>query len=313
LQRWRGVEEIPLDLGSSVVTVGVFDGVHRGHQHVIARTVEAAAAAEAQSVVVTFDPHPLEVVRPGSSPVLLSTLERRLELLEELGVEASFVLDFTPERSRQPAEDFVRDLLVGRLHAVRVVVGANFRFGHRAAGDTGLLESLGEQLGFDVDAVPLLHHDGIDTTWSSTYVRGRVAAGDVEAAAEALGRDHRVEGVVVEGDRRGRALGYPTANLDLPPHAAIPGDGVYAGWLIRDDERLPAAISVGTNPTFVGVSRRVEAHVLDRDDLSLYGRHVAVDFTARLRETLRFDSVQDLVARMVEDVERTRRILAPAQ
>jgi riboflavin kinase/FMN adenylyltransferase len=170
------------------------------------------------------------------------------------------------------------------------------------------LETLGEELRFDVDEVPLLHASEQDPAWSSTYIRERVAEGDVEAAARGLGREHRVEGVVVVGDRRGRELGFPTANLETAANAAIPADGVYAGWLVHGSGRLPAAISIGTNPTFDGTSRRVEAYVLDRDDLSLYGEDVAVDFTARLRDTLRFDSADALVAQMADDVSRARQL-----
>jgi riboflavin kinase/FMN adenylyltransferase len=235
-----------------------------------------------------------------------------LELLAGLGVAATLVLPFTPDRAAQGAEEFVKEVLVDALRAQRVVVGADFRFGHRAAGDVALLATLGERFGYSVDGIALV---GDDERWSSTRIRAAVAAGDVERAATALGRAHRLEGVVVPGDRRGRTIGYPTANLELPPDAAVPADGIYAGWLLHpagapDEQQMPAAISIGTNPTFDGTVRRVEAYALDRDDLELYGEHVAIDFAARLRDTLRFDGVEPLVAQMRRDVDRAREITA---
>ncbi len=211
--------------------------------------------------------------------------------------------------ARLTPEEFVSSVLVDSLHAAAVVVGSNFRFGHRAVGTLATLEELGGSLGFAVDGVGLAGDDGV--TWSSTYVRQCVAEGDVEAAAEALGRPHRLEGTVVHGDHRGRELGYPTANLAVAGHGAVPADGVYAGHLVRaDGTRLPAAVSVGTNPTFDGSERRVEAYVLDRDDLDLYGEHVSLDLAHRLRDTLRFESIDDLLVQMAADVEHTRSLLA---
>jgi riboflavin kinase/FMN adenylyltransferase len=204
--------------------------------------------------------------------------------------------------------------LVEKLHAAIVVVGENFRFGHKAAGDVTLLAQLGEKYDFTAEGVPLLVSGGV--TISSTYIRERLQAGDVATAAAALGRPHRVEGVVVRGHMRGRALGFPTANLECPPHTAIPGDGIYAGWLARladdgrDAERWPAAISVGPNSTFGEAERSVEAYALDRDDLDLYGTHVAIDFAGRLRGTARFDSPGALVTQMRQDVAEARAITA---
>lgn len=324
---WRALEEVPADLPPTAVTVGVFDGVHRGHRHVIGHTVEVAHERGLTPVVVTFDPHPVAVVAPDAQPDALTTVEHRSTLLAAAGAEGVLVLPFTVEVASWSPERFVVSVLVSALHAAYLVVGENFRFGHRAAGDVALLRTLGERHGFEVEALPLVGRD--QDTWSSTLVRQRLAAGDVEAAAELLDRPHRVEGVVVEGDRRGRALGYPTANLDLPPHTAIPADGIYAGWLVRfgaresaeqggengagnGEQRLPAAISIGTNPTFTeGTRRRVEAHVIDRDDLELYGEWVGVEFTARLRDTVKFDSVDDLVAQMADDVARAHALLLP--
>jgi riboflavin kinase/FMN adenylyltransferase len=295
------------------VTIGEFDGVHAGHQRIVSRAREAAGELGLPVAVVTFDPHPDEVIRPGSHPPLLATGRRRLQLLAGLGVDAVCVIAFTLEFSRLSAEEFVRTVLAERLHAARVVVGENFRFGHKAAGDVALLAELGEKYDFTVEGVPLLTEDGV--TVSSTVIRQLLGDGDVAGAAEELGRPHRVEGVVVRGHQRGRALGFPTANLETPEQTAIPADGVYAGWLVSLDpageetERWPAAISVGTNPTFDGKERTVEAHALDRDDLDLYGTHVAVDFVARLRATVKFDSVDALVRQMYIDIGDARRLL----
>jgi riboflavin kinase/FMN adenylyltransferase len=261
-------------------------------------------------VVITFDTHPDEVIRPGSHPPLLTTSRRRAELLAHLGADAVLVLPFSLEFSRLSPDEFVRVVLSERLHAAAVVVGENFRFGHKAAGDVPLLAQLGEKYDFAAEGVPLLVVDGV--TISSTYIRECLAAGDVAAAAHVLGRPHRVEGIVVRGHMRGRGLGFPTANLETPPHTATPADGVYAGWLTSLDldgseiSRWPAAISVGTNPTFGAGRRTVEAYALDRDDLDLYGAHAAIDFTVRLRGTERFDSVEALVTQMRQDVDQAR-------
>ena len=309
MQRWRGLDSTPPSWGRCVVTIGVFDGVHRGHQHIIGRSVERARDAGQASVVLTFDPHPSEVVRPGTHPAMLTTQRYKAELLESLGVDVMCVLPFTLEFSRLGPDAFVHAVLVEALHASLIVVGENFRFGHKAAGDLTTLQTLGARFGFSAEGVPVVAEH--DTTLSSTYVRSCVAAGDVAEAAHVLGREHRVEGVVVRGDRRGREIGFPTANIEPTPHAAVPADGVYAGRLVRRGERLPAALSIGTNPTFAGRERRLEAYVLDvpGDDLDLYGEHVGVDFTARLRDMERFDSVENLVAQMADDVKRTREIV----
>jgi riboflavin kinase/FMN adenylyltransferase len=298
MQRWPGLDEVPADRGASVVTVGVFDGVHRGHQHIIARAQAAAAG----------------LGRPGSHPPMLCSVRRRVELLAGLGVSAVCILPFTYEFSQLGPDEFVRAVLVDRLHAAHVTVGEDFRFGHRAAGDVALLAELGEKYDFTAEGVPLLADAGQAIT--STGIRARLDAGDVTGAARHLGRPHRVEGTVVRGHQRGRALGFPTANLETLPHTAIPADGVYAGWLIGLDadgaeaERWPAAISVGTNPTFDSRERTVEAHALDRDDLDLYGRHMAADFVTRIRGQARFESVPELVEAIGRDVARARADLA---
>jgi riboflavin kinase/FMN adenylyltransferase len=297
------------------VTIGVFDGVHRGHQRIVGRAVRAARELGLPLAVVTFDPHPAEVVRPGSHPALLCSLRRRIQLLGELGAGAVCVCEFTPEFSRLGPDEFVRAVLVDRLHARRIVVGENFRFGHRAAGDLALLAELGEKHEFRADGVPLLADGG--RTLSSSAIRDRLAAGDVAGAARGLGRPHRVEGVVVRGQQRGKALGFPTANLETAEHTAIPADAVYAGWLAsldsdgRETERWPAAISVGTNPTFDGRARVVEAYALDTGDLDLYGVRVAVDFAARLRGMDRFGSAAALAAQMRIDIDQARALVSP--
>ncbi|GII78240.1 riboflavin biosynthesis protein [Sphaerisporangium rufum] len=314
MQGWHGLDDVPGDWGRSVVTIGVFDGVHRGHQRMVGRAVALAAELGLPAVVITFDPHPEEVVRPGAHPPRLTTAGHRAELLGALGVDAVCVLPFTLEFSRMTPDEFVQAVLVDRLHAAGVVVGENFRFGHKAAGSLDTLRELGEKYDFVAEGVPLVS-DG--EAISSSLVRESLAAGDVEAAARALGRPHRVEGVVVRGHQRGRALGYPTANVEHPPSSAIPADGVYAGWLEcvqspspDQGRRWPAAISIGTNPTFDGVARTVEAYALDRDDLDLYGAHVVVDFGRRLRATLKFGSVDELVEQMRRDVDEARRFTA---
>jgi len=228
VQRWQGLDDVPGDWGSSVVTIGVFDGVHRGHQRIVSGAADAGADRGMPVVVITFDPHPAEVIHPGSHPPLLCTTRRRAQLLAGLGAEAVCVLPFTHEFSQLGPDEFVRTVLMDRLHARRVVVGENFRFGHRAAGDVALLAELGEKYDFSTEGVPLLADGGV--TISSSGIRARLAAGDTVGARRDLGRPHRVEGVVVRGHQRGRALGFPTANLETPAHTAIPADGVYAGW-----------------------------------------------------------------------------------
>lgn len=327
MQRWRGLEAVPTGWGRSVVTVGVFDGVHRGHQQLIARAVARGRERGLPAVLITFDPHPAELVRPGSHPARLTSLRRRADLVAELGIDAFCVLPFTAELSRTEAPEFAHEVLVERLHAAAVVVGCNFTFGRRAAGDVALLARLGERFGFAVEGLDLISDDGV--TFSSTYIRACIDAGDVLAATAALGRPHRVEGVVVHGDRRGRELGFPTANLAAAPFSALPADGIYAGRFAIGgvdersadaqrgvDERsadasrgrlLPAAISVGTNPTFSGRVRSVEAHVLDVDE-DFYGHEVGVDFAHRLRGQERFDDAEALIEQMHRDVARTREL-----
>jgi len=322
VERWRGQDDVPSDWGRCVLTIGVFDGVHRGHAELIGRAVKAGRTRGVPTVLMTFDPHPMEVVFPGSHPAQLTTLARRAELAEEMGIDVFLVIPFTADFMKLTPDRYIHELLVERLHVVEVLVGENFTFGRKAAGNVDTLRRAGERFGFAVDSVSLVaeKHDSEVLTFSSTYIRACVDAGDMVAAAEALGRPHRVEGVVVRGDGRGKGLGYPTANVAPPMHSAIPADGVYACWFtvlghgpgtgtVLPGRRYPSAVSVGTNPTFSGRTRTVEAFVLDTT-ADLYGQHVAVDFVARLRGQEKFDSVDDLIAAMGRDTERARTILA---
>ncbi|MFD4509577.1 bifunctional riboflavin kinase/FAD synthetase [Streptomyces sp. NPDC058457] len=312
MQRWRGLEDIPEDWGRSVVTIGSYDGVHRGHQLIIRHAVDRARELGIPAVVVTFDPHPSEVVRPGSHPPLLAPHHTRAELMAELGVDAVLILPFTTEFSKLSAADFVVKVLVDKLHAKAVVEGPNFRFGHKAAGNVEFLIEQGTVYDFEVEVVDLFVRGeaGGGEPFSSTLTRRLVAEGDMAGAREILGRPHRVEGVVVRGAQRGRELGFPTANVETLPHTAIPADGVYAGYLYAQDEVMPAAISVGTNPQFDGTERTVEAYAIDRVGLDLYGLHVAVDFLSYVRGQAKFDSLDALLEQMAEDVKRCRELVA---
>ncbi|MEA4944344.1 MAG: bifunctional riboflavin kinase/FAD synthetase [Propionicimonas sp.] len=303
----------------SVVVIGNFDGVHPGHQAVLAEARRREPGLPV--VVVTFWPHPVSVLRPESPPMLLTSLDERIELLTAAGADRVEVVTFTREFAGWPPERFVEEVLVP-LNPARVVVGTNFRFGRGASGTVAMLTDLAAGR-FAVDGLTLVTYG--DTETCSTLIRQALGDGDVELAAEHLGRPFSFRGEVAHGDRRGRELGFPTANLPVPADLACPQDGVYAGWLTRRDnlgahgeplppggqpQRWPAAISVGTNPTFDGVDRRVESYVLDRDDLELYGAAVTVEFIARIRGQIRFTSIEALVEQMTEDVDRSRRILA---
>lgn len=325
MQRWSDVSDVPHDIGPSVVTIGNFDGVHLGHRSVLAHLVATARARGALSVAITFDPHPLQVLYPDRAPQALTGLDQRIELMGSTGLDAVLVMEFTRELATWSPERFVEDVLVDRLHASAVVVGRDIRFGHRNSGDLDTMRELGKKHGFDVELLddltgPVEQQAGA-RRWSSSWARELIAAGEVGHAAEVLGRPHRVVGEVVHGDHRGRELGYPTANLAPDSVGMVPADGVYAGWMLRLDipgdpggpqthERfLPAAISVGTNPTFDGTRRRVEAYALDRTDLELYGERIALEFVTRLRETRRFEGVAPLVEQMARDVERCHEVL----
>ncbi|WP_402467828.1 bifunctional riboflavin kinase/FAD synthetase [Isoptericola aurantiacus] len=324
MQVFTDLDEVPAGYGPSVVTIGNFDGVHRGHQAVLGRLVRLARGDGRAAVAVTFDPHPATVHRPDSAPEQLTGLAERLDLLAATGLDAVLVIPYTLEFAAQSPEEFVTRYLTGALGARSVVVGHDVRFGSGNAGTLATMVELGGEHGFEVVAVDdvgdcLPAASGPRQRWSSSAARALLAEGDVAQAADTLGRHHRVRGTVVHGDARGRELGFPTANLgDVV--GMVPADGVYAGRLLRPglagrepgnpDVRLPAAISIGTNPTFDGVERRVEAYVLDRTDLDLYDEDVVLELVARLRPTLRFDGVEPLVAQMRADVAAAREILA---
>ena len=306
---FRRVADIPESFGRTAVTIGKFDGVHAGHRAVIRRLKEAAEERELQSVVVTFDRHPLALLAPEKCPPALVGNDQKLDLLADTGIDAALLLSFDRELSQLSPEDFVTTILSGALKASLVLVGTDFRFGHRGAGDVAMLRELGTRHGFEVetiaDVTPL---DGRRV--SSTWIRELLADGRVSEAARLLGHDPAVRGVVVHGAKRGRELGYPTANLSPDSDGLIPADGVYAGWLRVGSQRFPAAISVGNNPTFDGVpQKQVEAFVLDQD-IDLYDQVVEVQFVERIRGMVAFTGIEPLKVQMADDVERVRQILS---
>ena len=302
----------------SVVAIGNFDGVHSGHQELLATAVRRASELQIDTepvpvVVVTFWPHPMSVVAtPGRAPLLLTSLQDRIDLLRKSGADQVRVVQFTREVAGWSPEHFIKTIL-GPLNPALVVVGQNFRFGKDAKGTPETMRQVGEGR-FEVEVLTLTSVDSERTC--STLVRNALLKGDVVTAARHLGRPFRVRGVVVVGDQRGRELGFPTANMPVAAEMATPADGVYAGWLRRLDQpdapKLPAAISVGTNPTFDGIERRVESYVLDRADLDLYGVELGVEFVEHLRGQIKFASVDDLIAQMTTDVVNTRRALGIA-
>jgi len=300
-------QELDLPRGS-VVAIGTFDGVHAGHRAVITETLAIARELGATSVVVIPDRHPATVVRPESAPRLLTDLHQRIDLLAATGVELCFVLRFDDERSLQEPEDFVREVIAGRLHAKALVVGEDFHFGRRRRGDTAVLADLEPAFGFKVIGLPLVSSDAAAGVVSATAVREALGRGDVTAAAQMLGRPHEVRGVVEHGDHRGRTIGFPTANVAVPGDVALPADGVYAGWYEQPSgEAHAAAINLGKRPTFYDHNglRLLEAHLLDFDG-DLYGQHAKVRFHKWLRGEVKFPSVDALVERLRKDVDATR-------
>ena len=325
MEVWYGAEQVPASLSApggpgAVVTMGIFDGVHRGHQAVLGRVVElsrelARGDRRPLAVAVTFDPHPRSVHQPEADLPLIASLTDRLASLGDLGLDAVLVITYTLDFAAQSPQDFVRTWLEGLLGARAVVVGDDVRFGCRNSGDATTLEQIGRDDGFEVEIVSKIRSDE-GRRWSSTWIRQCLKDGDMGRASQVLGRPHRLRGVVVRGLRRGRELGFPTANLEAATAGVVPPDGVYAGWLVRGSsaevggQRLPAAISIGTNPTFDDVPQRtVEAHVLGRADLNLYGEEVGIELIERLRPMLAFDGLDPLLVQMRADIEDTARIL----
>ena len=309
----RSLDGCPELTAGSVVTVGAFDGVHLGHQALLRLVREEADKRGQVTALVTFDRHPAQVVRPESAPKLLTGLDQKLELLEATGlVDHAVVLTFDETRRRESAEDFVTEVLDGCLRARLVVVGADFHFGNARRGNVALLERMGQGLGFEVIGLDLVGSPG-EVTYSSTGIRHRLAGGDVRGAADLLGRVHEVRGTVVEGDRRGRELGFPTANVAVPEEICLPAAGIYAGTFTgTDGVARPTAISLGHRPTFYTDQAYLllEAYLLDFSG-DLYGQAVSVGFVDRIRAEERFDSVEALVEAMKRDVEAARRLLEP--
>lgn len=311
--------DLPDDFGASVVAIGKFDGVHAGHRALIEKLLVDAASRDARTAAVTFDRNPLATIAPEHCPEQVVGVEQKVDLLAETGLDAALVLTFDERLAAVPAEEFVIRYLVDGLRTQRVLVGADFRFGHRGAGDVDLLRRMGDEHGFSVEAIGDVESRSSDAEEdrrvSSTWVRELLRAGDVERAAKLLGHSHGVRGRVVRGRQRGRDLGVPTANLAADLSGFVPADGVYAGWLIvrppagelGTESRMPAAISVGTNPTFDDIAERVvEAHVIGRDDLDLYDRTVDVEFVRHLRGMVAFDGLDALITQMNDDITAAR-------
>ena len=303
----RGIGSLPLDAAPSVATVGFFDGVHVGHRAVFRRVVDAASARGVRSVAVTFDRHPREVLTPGAEPRLLTTVERKAELIAACGIDVLVVLSFDRDFSLVPADGFVRDVLVNGVHAVHAAMGANFTFGFKALGTMETLPALAEPFGMTAHIVPLVELDG--RTVSSSSIRDALAAGDLDWPARALDRRFVLDGEVVTGHGRGRDLGFPTANLRTWPRLLLPGQGIYAGVAEHRGERYRAAIDVGTNPTFGVEPLHVEAFLLDYDGGDLPGEPLAIEFWTRLRDEVRYGSVEELVDAIDADVARTRELV----
>jgi len=296
-------------MSGAVVTVGNFDGVHLGHRALVTRTITRARELDCRAVALTFDPHPTAVLRPDHVPPALQALDERVAMLSGLGLDHVEVVRFDTALAALTPEAFVAEILVARLRARGVVVGENFRFGRGAAGDVATLRALGAVHGFEVDALTLVGDDG--TAWSSSALRALLALGDVAGVAAGLGRDFTVTGEVVHGEGRGRTIGIPTANVAVGPGRALPADGVYACVATTSAGRWRAVVNIGLRPTFDGVGRTVEAHLLDAD-LDLYGQALTLAFVARIRPEQRFDGPEQLVARIHQDVEEARTALSEA-
>ena len=312
MERYDGLDAVPVPFGPTAVTIGKFDGVHVGHRAVLEQLRRVAEERNLLPVVVTFDRHPLALLAPEKCPPSLVSLDQKLELLAETGVAATVVLPFDERLSSLTAEQFVEEVLGGRLDARAVLVGSDFRFGAKGAGNVDVLRQLGPANGFDVvlvDDVGIPDEAEPVHRASSTAIRQLLADGRPEEAAKLLGHLHTVRSTVVHGQQRGRLLGYPTANLDPRLEGLVPADGVYAAWLTVDGVRYPAAVSVGNNPTFSGVpEKQVEAYALDQD-FDIYDKTVELAFVKYVRGMLKFDGVEPLIARMADDVQQVREIL----
>jgi len=297
--QWRGKQ-----ISGATVAIGIFDGVHLGHQAILTRARELSDGRGV--IALTFDPHPTQIFAPERAPTMLISLERRVELLKQHGADAVVVIDFDRSFASKSPEEFVSEVLVKQLQISGVVVGQNFTYGHKAAGKVSDLIAAGERYGFAAEEVELQNVGGVPI--SSTRIREAVAHGDVVTASQLLSRPHRLEGVVVHGEKRGREIGYPTANLGYSTASnSVPSDGIYAGWLEVEGKRWPSAISIGTNPTFAGErSQQVEAYALDQEGLDLYDRGAIIDFGWRLRDTLKFDGLEPLLLQIKKDCDQAR-------
>jgi riboflavin kinase/FMN adenylyltransferase len=285
-----------------VLAVGIFDGVHAGHQQIITTAKHAGDVT-----VITFDPHPTSVIAPERTPTQLINLKDRITLLKKAGATSVEVIKFDKDFSTQTPDQFIENILVDRFAAEHVVVGENFNFGYKAQGTPKYLSEVGPKYGFEVSIVKLQEDKG--STISSSRIRSLIFDGQVELANELLTRNFYLKGIVVHGEKRGKEIGYPTANIGLTNLATIPADGVYAGWLSVGNERWPAAISIGTNPTFPGVrGRQVEAYALDKTDLELYDLEATIEFGFRLRKTLKFDGLEPLLDQMKKDCDQAREL-----
>ena len=305
---YPSLTDVPVSFGPSAVTIGKFDGVHSGHRSVIARLRQEAAAAGLVSTVLTFDRHPLALLNPGSCPESLTSTDQKRAVLATTGIDALVMIEFTYGFSLKEPEEFVTDVLVAALHAKLVFVGPDFRFGHRGLGTVESLKRLGRLHGFEVRMIEAVCPLG-DRVISSTWIRNLLAEGRVAEAATLLERRATVRGIVVPGERRGRELGYPTANLARSVEGFVPADGVYAAYATVDGRTMPAAVSIGNNPTFVGVpDKQIEAHLLD-EDLDLYGKTVEIAFVEYIRGMEKFASVGELVTQMTLDEARVRELL----
>ncbi len=297
--QWRGEQIV-----GATVAIGIFDGVHLGHQEILKRAKEVSNGKGV--IALTFDPHPMQFFAPDKAPTMLVSVERRVELLKQHGADAVIVCEFDSEFAKKSPEEFVSEVLVKHLKISGVVVGENFSYGHKALGKVADLIASGKSHGFVAEEVALAEIDG--AVVSSTRIRQAIAAGDIDMAKNLLSRPHRLQGIVVHGEKRGREIGYPTANLGYSTsYNSVPADGVYAGWLEVGGQRWASAISIGTNPTFAGErSRQVEAYALDQIGLDLYDQSAVIDFGWRLRDTLKFDGLEPLLEQMKKDCDQAR-------